>query len=63
MFWSETDKSSPDKSEPQCESGESGEHVDDDDETVPHWFRQLDQHDVEPTAEEIDTSCNQEVGY
>ena len=62
LFWTETDKPA-DKNESLNESDETiSEHVDDDnDETVPHWFRQLEQHGVESASEEFDTSFSQEV--
>ena len=62
LFWTETDKPA-DKNESLIESDEViSEHVDDDnDETVPHWFRQLEQHGVESASEEFDTSFSQEV--
>ena len=62
LFWTETDKPA-DKNESLNESDEIvSEHVDDDnDETVPHWFRQLEQHGVESASEEFDTSVSQEV--
>lgn len=62
LFWTETDKPA-DKNESLSESVEIiSEHVDDDnDETVPHWFRQLEQHCVESASEEFDTSVSQEV--
>jgi len=62
LFWTETDKST-DKDESLNESDEIiSEHVDDDnDETVPHWFRQLEQHGVESASEEFDASFSQEV--
>ena len=62
LFWTETDKPA-DKNESLTESVEIiGEHVDDDnDETLPHWFRQLEQHGVESASEEFDTSVSQEV--
>ena len=62
LFWAETDKPT-DKNESLSESVEIiSEHVDDDnDETVPHWFRQLEQHGIESASEELDTSFSQEV--
>ena len=62
LFWTETDKPA-DKNESLSESVEIvSEHVDEDnDETVPHWFRQLEQHGVESASEEFDASFSQEV--
>ena len=62
LFWTETDKLA-DKNESLSENDDIiSEHVDDDnDETVPHWFRQLEQHGVESASEEFDTSFSQEV--
>ena len=62
LFWTETDKPG-DKNESLSESVEIiSEHADDDnDETVPHWFRQLEQHGVESASEELDISVSQEV--
>lgn len=63
LFWPEMDKTA-DKNESPSESYESNETVDDDnDDTVPHWFRLLDQHSPEQAVEEFDTSNNHEVGY
>ena len=63
LFWPEIDKAG-DKNESLSESYERNENVDDDnDETVPHWFRQLDQHSSEPAIEEFENSNNPEVGY
>ncbi|KAL9957912.1 hypothetical protein ACROYT_G034867 [Oculina patagonica] len=62
IFWTETDKPA-DKIESLSESEEViNENVDDDnDETVPHWFRQLEQHGVESATEELDASISHEV--
>ncbi|XP_068752478.1 1-phosphatidylinositol 3-phosphate 5-kinase-like isoform X2 [Montipora capricornis] len=61
LFWSE-DKA-VEKNESISHSYEHHtENVDDDnDETVPHWFRQLGQHSTEPAIVESDTSNNQEL--
>ena len=60
-FWGDTDKSS-DKSGSWNESYEKNDHVDDDnDETVPHWFRQLDHHEIEPMTDDLEASNTQEV--
>ena len=62
IFWSEAEKPA-DKSESLSGSYKSNEHVDDDyDEMVPHWFRQLEQHAIEPGTEELDVSNTHEVG-
>lgn len=62
LLWTETEKLA-DKNESLSESDDIiSEHVDDDnDETVPHWFRQLEQHGVESASEEFDASFSQEV--
>ena len=66
LFWSDSDKSG-DKNEPLNESDERQnipENVDDDnDEMVPHWFRQLEQQGVESAIEEFDTSFSLEVSF
>ena len=63
LFWSD----SADKNEPLNESDEIQnipENVDDDnDEMVPHWFRQLEQQGVESAIEEFDTSFSLEVSF
>ena len=60
-FWGDADKSS-DKSGSWNESYEKNDHVDDDnDETVPHWFRQLDHHVIEPITDDLEASNTQEV--
>ncbi|KAM7438945.1 hypothetical protein ABFA07_011646 [Porites harrisoni] len=60
-FWGDADKSS-DKSGSWNESYEKNDHVDDDnDETVPHWFRQLDHHEIEPMTDDLEASNTQEV--
>lgn len=62
IFWTETDKPS-DKIESLSEGDEVvNENVDDDyDETVPHWFRQLEQQGIESATEEFDASNTHEV--
>ena len=61
VFWSEADKSTG-KNESFIESCESKDNADDDnDEMVPYWFRQLDQHEIKSATEEFDTNNTQEV--
>ena len=61
LFWTEADKPA-DKNESLSESDEVNENVDEDyDETVPHWFRQLEQYGIESATEELDASISHEV--
>ena len=63
LFWSDDKATEKDESLDDSYEKSTANIDDDNDETVPNWFRLLDQQSTEPDSEERDTSNNQEVDY